>query len=294
MNFLNQCFAGITLLLSASQMVFAGEGAHGGGNPVMIRKSQIIQELKQLPNYMKIVANPIVGSALLKNSSEKIIYTDIIKRDFLTDLVSPYKIVDSKLGTGECLLNGIRVPATSKMGDLRGEICFDVELLLNLNTTLAELIGLAFHEYAHHFNYLDQDHALAAAIAEAYISTLPNAAGITNYGGPYWPYVCIDPDKHPQIEIVGVARTRTYASTWCTPSKTYYSSQQRQISFNCFFSGAGDLYLKSISGDVLRLYYNDVGTYQDEKGKQRLNAGLANINIVFSKDCRELEVKTGI
>ncbi len=182
------------------------------------------------------------------------------------------------------------MPATSKMGDLRGEICFDVELLLSLNTTLAELIGLAFHEYAHHFGYPDKEHNLAAAVAEAYVTTIPNSSGITNYGGPFWPYVCIDPEKHPKVEVVGVARNNS--SSWCGSAKTFYSSQQQRASFLCTYYGSGEIYLKSIAGNVLQLYSNDVGTYMDEKGKQRINAGLASINLVFSKDCRELEVKT--
>ncbi len=99
---LSICFV---LAAAMATVCEAGEGAHGGGNPVLIRKSQISQELRQMPNYMKVVANPIVGSSLPRDSTELGIYRDIIKRDFLSDLVSPYKIVDSKLGTGECLLD---------------------------------------------------------------------------------------------------------------------------------------------------------------------------------------------
>jgi hypothetical protein len=257
-------------ILTVAVDAVCGEGAHGGGNPILIRKSQIIQELHKMPEYMRIIAK-VTNYKVSLSSPAKEMFADLIKRDFLGDLASPYKIVDSKLGTGECLVNGVRAPAVSKLGDVRGEICFDVDIILSLNTTLSELIGLAFHEYAHHFNYLDQDHFLAASIAEAYVGLLPEASGLTRYGSDF---VCVDPERHPRVEIFGT--TDKYGYDFCTRKLDLRSADQKAYRLTCLVYQTGAAYLKSINGESIELFSAKLG---------KRDAGLRQQWILFSKDC---------
>ena len=55
-------------------------------------------------------------------------------------------------------------PATARMGDLGGNICFSATMLAKRDVKTAELLALAIHEHAHHYGTADEDHQFMSAV----------------------------------------------------------------------------------------------------------------------------------
>ncbi len=141
----------------------------GGGGAVPLRKAEIQYHLARMKTKIKIVNHFAKGEQL--PAEVKNVFDDVNSK-IVADLNSPYEIIDSseesekkceaKTADGQMK----QVPASSEMNQPGTSICFDVNLLERDETTLNELVGIAYHEHAHHFGYLDKKSVLSFWVSQ--------------------------------------------------------------------------------------------------------------------------------
>lgn len=160
----------VALAMSSVTPALGGEG-HGGGNggdPVLLRtkliKEYINTELRgDAIAYMSklqldTITSPTAQKAL-KSMLEKDVISDIRTSNYVLQI--------------SCKSIGGQEAGGAINGDLGGDICLSPGRLAELDSTKAEIVGLAIHEHAHHFGYDDKDYAIYQAVYKSVSLTNP-------------------------------------------------------------------------------------------------------------------------
>lgn len=106
---------------------------------------------------------------------------------------------------------------SSKRENSPGEICFNARKLFDQGATPSKLVGLTFHEHAHHFGFEDRSHGMAETVANAYEQYLkirdyffsfyiPLSQDLTSLswkGSKEWGVVRFYPEDSDQIQLPG-------------------------------------------------------------------------------------------
>lgn len=142
-----------------------GSGARGGGDVELVRRAEIADfiqnQLKpELKQFFALVSTWEISDLKVRNW-----ISDLMARGIQNDIdFTPYEI------QGACHDEaGNEKSASTQMGGREQPICFNLERLAERGVLSSELLGLAAHEHARHFNIDDTDeflgHKLGAFVA---------------------------------------------------------------------------------------------------------------------------------
>ncbi len=138
---------------------FSGSEGVGGGTPKKIDKA-VIELLLQgdglknaILNYVRTLQVDQVSDPLTRSTFQRMLRDGALQKDISTPK-------NYTFGTSCKDAYSDEVPASAKIGDIGGEICFDVEKLaqdyaaLSSEEMMIRLASLAIHEHVHHFQQL--------------------------------------------------------------------------------------------------------------------------------------------
>lgn len=172
----------ISLSVLTSGLAFGGQAdGHAGGNggdPVLLRAKMIRQYVNSdLRNDVRKYFETLDLSKITNFSARGSLQM-MKDRDVLTDIAdSNYTLRDS------CSEVGGQAAGGAMPNDLGGDICLSPRRLAEIGSSKAEIVGLAVHEYAHHFGYSDKDYAIYKAVFSTVILAEPDWKSSTNGSG---------------------------------------------------------------------------------------------------------------
>ena len=140
--------------LTLSSVVLA-DGTRGGGNPQKIDAAAIELLLqggglkKAMLNYLSTIQVAKVSDPLIKTTFARILRDGDLQKDI--------NVSGNYVPGASCADAFSNAPASAKIGEIGGEICFDTQKLAQAYSALSpeeamiRLASLAFHEHVHHF-----------------------------------------------------------------------------------------------------------------------------------------------
>jgi len=146
--------------------IYAGKERDAGFNEKIVR-GQISRFIKTklATRMLNIIINHMTND--IDNYEVRTRYNIMLLNDLIGDIQKKnYEILEkpcAKINEKEILQSA---DALAGRGDLYGPICFNTASMARSGFHPERIIGLAFHEYAHHSNIIDADHQLAAYFAD--------------------------------------------------------------------------------------------------------------------------------
>lgn len=175
----------IRILLILVQMIslsaFAGGDSGGGGEAKKIRSLILAKKRAALEaavenafmskdtynnvtHFLEVFASGRLQIADAKNNS---ILQTMVQKGFSVDRMKTKFVVKA-----QCVDSaGVSKSAVAAMNKPGSDICINVKRIVDEFGPYimdSDIIGLAMHEYAHHYGFLDEDHSFAAAAALAW------------------------------------------------------------------------------------------------------------------------------
>jgi formylglycine-generating enzyme required for sulfatase activity len=147
------------LALPSLAFAGAGDGKGNGGSPVLLRTKLIREYINtELRNDALAYMSNLQLDAIASPTAQKALKR-MLEKDILTDIRTSSYVLQTS-----CKAIGGQDAGGAINGDLGGDICLSPKALAELDSTKAEIVGLAIHEHAHHFGYEDKDYAIYKAV----------------------------------------------------------------------------------------------------------------------------------
>lgn len=163
----------------------SGDKGGNAGDPVVGREQRIIKLIQD---------DPATGKSELRERALRLIETnpawsgvsdadvrgtlvDMSMRGLRSDAMQSHYELKERCNDQD----GNSVPATAMPNDRNGPICFNARMLASEVASDDEILGLVFHEHAHHFGYVDPKMAISTAVLD--ILSSPSKTGPVT-GGP--------------------------------------------------------------------------------------------------------------
>lgn len=151
---------GLAAVLASTPAALAGKG-RDGGDPTRMRERLISDYIVSSLRSDALSYLNRLNLAAIEDTATSAMIAEMLERGLKSDIESsaPYEL------QSECRDKyGNSVAATALNNDYRGPICFSAKRLAEMSVGKAEIIGLALHEYAHHFGFEDMDSAIYLAV----------------------------------------------------------------------------------------------------------------------------------
>lgn len=201
----------LTGIICATAEARDGVRDGGGGDPTMLRV-ELIREF--INNDLRQEALAYIENIDLESMAEgpaKAALEAMIAQDVASDIRNSSYVLRNS-----CRDIGGRQGGGAILNQLRGDICLSPTRLAAIGATKAEIVGLALHEHAHHFGYVDANSAIYRAVFRNLSLSNPNWGETATDGG--------QTTENPPVVIVTPppvhSRDSYYCNAYCVSDPT--------------------------------------------------------------------------
>ena len=140
----------VAIMPLMSQAQEGSAGTRGGGDPITARKIELSKKFNTLKADIIALVDQIF---FIENTKVKAILISSRDRGLKDDIrQTNYQLAEKCTDAVDA-----QHAASTQIGVRNAAICFDLNKLVEQNTSPDQLMGLALHEHAHHFGYHDNE-----------------------------------------------------------------------------------------------------------------------------------------